>query len=60
MTGKQFSDMRNKAGYTQERLAKAMRVSIRTVSRWEAGRVPKLAELALRYLIVEQQQKGAR
>lgn len=59
MTAKQFNELRVKAGYSQEKLAKAMRVSIRTVSRWEAGKVPKLAELALKY-IIEQQQKGAR
>lgn len=60
MTKKQFSDLRVKAGYSQERLAKAMHVSIRTVSRWEAGKVPKLAELALIHLTEKKRRKGAR
>ncbi len=59
MTGKQFAELRNKAGYSQEKLAKAMRVSIRTIARWEAGKVPKLAELALQ-CIVDQQPKETR
>jgi len=60
MTSKQFAELRSGNGYSQERLAKAMRVSARTVARWEAAsRVPKLAELALLYL-VDQRRKEKR
>ena len=48
--------------YTQERLSKEIDVSVRGISRWEHGdiAIPKIAELALRYIIEKHQGKKER
>jgi transcriptional regulator with XRE-family HTH domain len=45
--------------YSQERLSKEIDVSVRGISRWENGEVaiPKIAELALRYLAEKKRRK---
>jgi transcriptional regulator with XRE-family HTH domain len=63
MSGNEFRKLRMSINYTQERLSKEIDVSVRGISRWEHGdiTIPKIAELALRYIIAEkhQRKKGA-
>jgi transcriptional regulator with XRE-family HTH domain len=48
--------------YTQERLSKEIDVSVRGISRWEHGdiAIPKIGELALRYIAEKHQGKKGR
>ena len=48
--------------YTQQRLSKEIDVSTRGISRWERGEtpIPKIAELALRYVVEKRQGKAQR
>jgi transcriptional regulator with XRE-family HTH domain len=48
--------------YSQERLSKEIDVSVRGISRWENGDIPipKIAELALRYIAEKKQRKETR
>jgi len=59
MSGKEFRKLRESIGYSQETLSKEIDVSIRGISRWENNEVPipKIAELALRYIVEKQQRK---
>lgn len=52
MSGNEFRKLRMSIDYSQERLSKEIDVSVRGISRWENGDIPipKIAELALRYL----------
>jgi DNA-binding XRE family transcriptional regulator len=59
MSGSKFRELRESIGYSQERLSKEIDVSVRGISRWENDDIPipKIAELALRYIIDKQQKK---
>jgi DNA-binding transcriptional regulator YiaG len=61
VTGKDFAKLRQSAGFTQAQLAREIDVTIRSLTRWETGEtpIPKIAELALRY-VIERKQKGTR
>ena len=56
----EFRKLRESAGYTQVELAKALGVYVRSISRWETGEfpVPKMAELALRYIADQVKRKA--
>jgi transcriptional regulator with XRE-family HTH domain len=60
MTKQEFRRLRKSIGYTQEILAKEMGLFIRTISRWETGEVaiPKVAELALMYIVEKSKDRG--
>ena len=62
MSGNEFRKLRMSMNYTQERLSKEIDVSVRGISRWEHGdiAIPKIAELALRYIIEKHQGKKER
>lgn len=61
VTGNEFRRLRRSAGYSQSQLAREIDVTIRSLTRWETGEtpIPKIAELALKY-ITEKKQKGVR
>jgi transcriptional regulator with XRE-family HTH domain len=54
--------MRQSIGYSQAKLAKEMDVTIRSITRWETGEfpIPKLAELALRFLVQQANNRKGR
>jgi transcriptional regulator with XRE-family HTH domain len=49
VSAEQFKKLREKKGYTQAEVARLLKVTVRTVSRWENGdrRVPHIAIMAL-------------
>lgn len=59
MTGAELKRLRKRAGVTQQALAKAAEVSVRTIIRWENSQVPipALAALGLRPLLRELSQE---
>ena len=61
VTGNAFRRLRKSGGYSQSQLSQELDVRIRSLTRWETGEtpIPKIAELALRY-VVEKKQKGTR
>ena len=61
MTREEFKRMRKLGGYSQAKLAKEMGLYIRTISRYETGelKIPKVTELALRYVADHAKKKGA-
>ena len=62
MSGNEFRKVRRAMGLSQDELSKVIDVSSRGVRRWENGEVaiPKIAELALRYLAEKKQRKETR
>jgi len=60
VTKNEFTKLRRSIDYTQARLSKEMDVTIRSLTRWETGEVvvPKIAELALRYIADRAKKKG--
>jgi DNA-binding transcriptional regulator YiaG len=62
MSGEEFRKLRLAMNLKQSELGDRLDVSERGVRRWENGEVdiPKLAELALRYLAEKHQKKGSR
>ena len=52
MKGSEFKKLRKLIGFSQSQLSKEMEVTIRSITRWETdvNAIPKMAELALRYL----------
>ena len=62
MTKDEFKKLRKRAGHTQASIAKEMGVHLRTVTRWEIGEVviPRVVELALRYIAERPKKKGRR
>jgi len=62
MTGKEFRKLRVDAGYSQAQLCREIDVAVRTMTRWETGEtpIPKMAELALRYVVEKKRGKGTR
>ena len=59
MTAKQFQTARRRTDMTQQALAHELQVGVGTISRWENGvlPVPKLVDLAMRYLIANRRAK---
>jgi DNA-binding transcriptional regulator YiaG len=62
VSGREFKRMRQSIGYSQTKLAKEMRVTVRSITRWETGEfpVPRLGELALRFLVLQTNSKKGR
>ena len=62
MSGNEFRKLRKAMGLSQNELSQMIDVSERGVRRWENGEVPipKIAELALRYLAEKKQRKETR
>lgn len=62
MSGDEFRKLRKGMNLKQSELGALMDVSERGIRRWENGEVviPRLAELALRYLAEKQRTKGTR
>jgi transcriptional regulator with XRE-family HTH domain len=62
MTGNEFRKLRAAAGYSQAKLCQELEVAIRTMTRWETGEttIPKIADLALKYIIEKKGGKGKR
>jgi DNA-binding transcriptional regulator YiaG len=62
MSGDEFRKLRRAMGLSQDQLSKMIDVSARGVRRWENGEVaiPKVAELALRYLAAKKRKKEPR
>jgi len=62
MSGNEFRKLRKAMGLSQGELSQRIDVSERGVRRWENGEVPipKIAELALRYLAEKKQRKETR
>jgi DNA-binding transcriptional regulator YiaG len=60
MRKEEFRKLRESVGYTQVELAKAFGVYVRSISRWETGEfpIPKMAELALRYIVDQVKRKA--
>jgi transcriptional regulator with XRE-family HTH domain len=60
VTGKEFRRARRSAGYSQAQLSRELAITIRSLTRWETGEtpVPKIAELALKYVVKEKRRKG--
>jgi transcriptional regulator with XRE-family HTH domain len=55
----QFKRIRERKGYSQTELARLLKVTVRTISRWENGqrKVPHIAIMALESL---RQKKGGK
>jgi DNA-binding transcriptional regulator YiaG len=62
MSGKAFRQMRESIDYSQAMLSREMEVSIRGISRWENEEVPipKIAELALKYIVENHKKERGR
>jgi transcriptional regulator with XRE-family HTH domain len=62
VTGNEFRKLRKSGGYSQSQLAREIDVTIRSLTRWETGEtpIPKIAELALKYVVEKQREKGKR
>ncbi len=62
MSGDEFRKVRTAMGLSQEALSKMIDVSERGIRRWENGEVPipKIAELAMRYLAEKHRKKVTR
>jgi len=62
VTGDEFRKLRQSIGYSQSKLSIEIDVTIRSITRWETGEVPipKMAELALRFIALEAKKQGRR
>jgi DNA-binding transcriptional regulator YiaG len=62
VTKDEFKKLRQNAGHTHASLSEVMGVHLRTVWRWELGEtvIPKVVELALRYIAEHAQKKRRR
>jgi transcriptional regulator with XRE-family HTH domain len=62
MTGNEFRKLRATGGYSQAKLCRELDVAIRTMTRWETGEtpIPKIAELALKYVVEKKRGKETR
>jgi len=60
MVSEELRDWRQSNGYSQSRLANALKVDVMTVSRWERGKreIPSFLELALKALECQGGEKG--
>lgn len=59
MTKQEFRKLRKSIGFSQAKLAREMGLFIRTISRYETGelKIPKVTELALRYLVDQKKRR---
>jgi len=59
VTKSEFKKLRESIGYSQARLSKEMDVTIRTISRWEIGkiRIPRVVEIAIRAIVRDAKKK---
>jgi len=62
VTGDEFRKLRRSAGYSQSQLSREIDVTIRSLTRWETGEtpIPKIAELALKYVVEKKRGKQQR
>jgi transcriptional regulator with XRE-family HTH domain len=62
MMGKDFKKMRQSIGLSQSQLAREMDLYVRTISKYENDdlTIPKVTELALRYIAQQAKQKVRR
>ena len=62
VTGSEFQRLRKAGGYSQSQLSREIDVTIRSLTRWETGEtpIPKIAELALRYVVEKRRGKAKR
>ncbi len=62
MKGSEFQKLRKSAGYSQSQLSRELDIAIRSLTRWETGEtpIPKIAELALKYVIEKKREKETR
>jgi DNA-binding transcriptional regulator YiaG len=53
VSGREFRKLRQSVEYSQADVAKEIGVTVRSITRWETGqfRIPKIAELALRFVV---------
>jgi DNA-binding XRE family transcriptional regulator len=60
MTKQEFKRLRKSVHYSQAKLAEKLDLYIRTISRYETGElnIPKVAELALRYIVEKATKEG--
>jgi len=59
MGAEQFQRLRKKKGYSQAEVARLLKVTVRTVSRWENGdrKVPHIAIMALDSLSAKKEKR---
>src|SRR5262249_21202338 len=62
VSDREFKRMRQSIGYSQAKLAKEMGVTVRSITRWETGQfpIPKMAELALRFVVQQASNRKGR
>jgi DNA-binding transcriptional regulator YiaG len=62
VTGSEFRKLRKDAGFSQAKLGRELDIAVRTMTRWERGEtpIPRMAVLAVRYLIATKNSKGVR
>ncbi len=62
VTGIAFKKLHETIGHTQASLSKEIDVTIRSLTRWETGEtpIPKIAEVALKYIVERSQGKKKR
>jgi len=62
MTGREFKKLRESTGLSQSQLARELDLYVRTISKYENDDlvIPKVTELALRYVVQQAKQKERR
>jgi transcriptional regulator with XRE-family HTH domain len=62
MKGAEFKKLRESVGLSQSQLGRELDLYVRTVSKYENDDlvIPKVTELALRYIVEQVKQKGRR
>ena len=62
MTGREFKKLRQSTGLSQSQLGRELDLYVRTISKYENDDlvIPKVTELALRYVVQQTKQKERR
>ena len=62
MTGREFKKLRQSTGLSQSQLGRELDLYVRTISKYENDdlAIPKVTELALRYVVQQAKQKERR
>ena len=62
MTGREFKKLRQATGLSQSQLGRELDLYVRTISKYENDdlAIPKVTELALRYVVQQAKQKERR
>ena len=62
MIGREFKKLRKSVGFSQSQLARELDLYVRTISKYENDDlvIPKVTELALRYVVQQAKQKERR